>query len=190
MCLPSSDLKELSGCVAMADKEDECGGKSSHDEKLTCFCVQEMLSAYYDCKSDVMRCLESHMFDPQFDEKIRIWHAACDSRLTSTMTTPTEPTLTTTYDFGACNRLYQSCASADYETNQCSYKYPSTSSMSFTSCVCQPPVYSLMSECQYNGNVSCKRTTAAESNIWGYSTCSYFWSGSVCCDSHSVSSSH
>jgi proline dehydrogenase len=35
-----------------------------------------------------------------------------------------------------------------------------------------------MSECQYDGNISCKRTTAAESNIMGYSVCSYFWSGS------------
>jgi hypothetical protein len=119
------------------------------------------------------------MFDSQFDVKIQNWHAACDDRLTTTMTTPAEPTLTATYDFGACNRLYQSCASADYETNQCSSKYLYTSSMSFTSCACQPRVYSLCSECQYNGNVSCKRTTAAESNIWGYSFCSYFWSSSV-----------
>ncbi|KAG9229332.1 hypothetical protein BJ875DRAFT_489015 [Amylocarpus encephaloides] len=179
-CLPNSGLKELSGCIAMTNREKECGEKPTDDEKLNCFCVQEMLSSYYDCKSDITRCLESPLFNPQFDEKIRKWHELCDDRLTSTskFTTPTQPTLTTTYDFGACDRLYQSCASADYETNECSHKYPSTSSMAFTSCFCQPPVYSLMSECQYNGNVSCKRTTAAESNIYGYSFCSSFWSGS------------
>jgi hypothetical protein len=119
------------------------------------------------------------MFDPQFEVKIQDWHNACDGRLTTTMTTPAEPTLTTTYDFGACNRLYQSCMSADYETRQCSSKYPHTSSMSFTSCACQPRIYSLCSECSYNGNVSCMRTSAAESNIWGYSFCSSFWSTSV-----------
>ena len=126
-----------------------------------------------------MRCLESHMFDPQFDDKVRRWHAACDDRLSTTITTPAEPTLTTTYDFNACNHLYQSCVSADHETTECSYKYLPTSAVSYTSCACQPRIYSLFSECQYNGNVSCKRTTAAESNIWGYSFCSYFWSGSV-----------
>jgi hypothetical protein len=96
------------------------------------------------------------------------------------VTTPASPTITTTYDFSACQRLDMSCRSGDYETNQCSYTWMPSSSLSYVSCVCQPPIYSLMSECQYNGNISCKRTTAHESNILGYSVCSYFWSGSVC----------
>lgn len=119
------------------------------------------------------------MFDPQYDQRISQWHSTCDSRMTSSMTTPPLPTITTTYDFQACSRLQQSCLSGDYETNLCSRKHMPTSSLSYASCVCQPPVYSLFSECQYNGNISCKRTTAAESNILGYSICSYFWSGSV-----------
>jgi hypothetical protein len=131
------------------------------------------------CQSDVQLCLESHMFDSQFDIKIRDWHAECDKYVTTTITTPIEPTITTTYDFRACDRLQQSCVSADYERGKCSSEYMHTSSMSFTSCACQPKVYSLCSECSYNGNVSCKRTTAAESNLWGYSFCSSFWSSSV-----------
>lgn len=121
------------------------------------------------------------MFDSQFESRVRRWHSTCDSRLPSStsLTTPPVTSLTATYDFGACNRLYQSCASADYETNKCSQTWIPTSSLSYVSCACQPPVYSLFSECQYNGNISCKRTTAAESNIMGYSICSYFWSGSV-----------
>ncbi|ERF72931.1 hypothetical protein EPUS_05012 [Endocarpon pusillum Z07020] len=118
------------------------------------------------------------MFDPQFDNKIRQWHSVCDKRISSSMTTPHVSTITATYDFGACNRLQLSCISADYETNKCSNEYMPTASLSYISCICQPPVYSLFSECQYNGNISCKRTTAAESNIMGYSVCSYFWSGS------------
>lgn len=47
-CLPSAHLKELSGCIAMTDKEDECGGKSSDEEKLDCYCTQEMLSSFYE----------------------------------------------------------------------------------------------------------------------------------------------
>lgn len=119
------------------------------------------------------------MFDPQFDNKIRQWHSTCDQRISSSMTTPALPTITASYDFGACARLQKSCISGDYETNKCSLKYLPTSSLSYASCVCQPPVYSLFSECQYNGNISCKRTTAAESNILGYAVCSYFWTGSV-----------
>jgi len=47
-CLPSSGLKELSGCIAMTNKEEECEGKSSNDEKLDCYCTQEMLSSYFE----------------------------------------------------------------------------------------------------------------------------------------------
>jgi len=47
-CLPSAHLKELSGCIAMTDKEEECSGKASDGEKLDCFCTQEMLSAYFE----------------------------------------------------------------------------------------------------------------------------------------------
>ncbi len=48
LCLPSSGLKELSGCIAMSDKEDECGGKETDDDKLDCFCTQEVLNAYFE----------------------------------------------------------------------------------------------------------------------------------------------
>lgn len=47
MCLPSAHLDKLAGCIAMTDKEDECGGKENEDEKLECFCTQEMLSSFY-----------------------------------------------------------------------------------------------------------------------------------------------
>ena len=47
-CLPSAHLKELSGCIAMTNKEDECGGKGSDDEKLDCYCAQEMLTSFYE----------------------------------------------------------------------------------------------------------------------------------------------
>ena len=47
-CLPSAHLKELSGCKSMVSKEEECGGKSSQEEKLNCYCTQEMLSSFYE----------------------------------------------------------------------------------------------------------------------------------------------
>jgi hypothetical protein len=140
---------------------------------------KRLLTLILSCASDVRRCLESYMFDPAFNQKIKQWHSTCDKYIRSSMTIPIEPTITTTYDFGACTRLQQSCLSADYETNLCSNKYLPTSSLSYASCACQPPVYSLFSECQYNGNISCKQATGVESNIIGYSVCSYFWPGSV-----------
>jgi hypothetical protein len=47
-CLPSAHMKELSGCIAMTDKEDECGAKASEEERLDCYCTQEMLSSFYE----------------------------------------------------------------------------------------------------------------------------------------------
>ena len=32
----------------MTDLEEECGGKPTNDEKLDCYCTQEMLSAYFE----------------------------------------------------------------------------------------------------------------------------------------------
>ncbi|KAK3385643.1 hypothetical protein B0H63DRAFT_186131 [Podospora didyma] len=179
-CLPGSGLTELSGCAAMVDRTEFCKTKETVDERLECACVQELLTSYYDCKSDIYKCIQmdAGFF---FDDNIREWHKACDGRLASvstTITNPPQPTLTATYDPGACDRLAQSCFSADRETNACSNEWLPTSSVSFVSCACQPPVYSLMSECMYNGNVSCKLQPAYESNILGYRECSYFWTGS------------
>jgi hypothetical protein len=134
----------------------------------------------HSCETDVQRCLDSHFMDHSFSQKIDAWHTVCDPSLsTSTLTTPAQPTITGTLDLGACDRLALSCQSGNYETNECSYTWLPRSSLSYVSCICQPPIYSLMSECQYNGNISCFHTTAHESNILGYPVCSFFWSGSV-----------
>ena len=151
LCLPDSGLTELSGCLAMDRRTETCKSKPSREEALDCYCVQEMLTSYYDCKQDVYKCIRSHILDAQFEKNIRDWHQVCDGRLatqTTTVTTPPEPTLTSTYDLSACSRLAQSCYSANYETNLCSQSWLPSSSLSFVSCTCQPPVYSLFSECQ------------------------------------------
>ena len=120
------------------------------------------------------------ILDGQFDDNIRQWHEGCDEHLaSSTITTPPEPTLTRTWNPVDCSRLATSCFSADYETNLCSRSWLPESSVSYASCACQPPIYSLVSQCQYDGNITCKHTTADKSNIMGYRECSYFWSGSV-----------
>ena len=165
----------------MDRRTESCKAKTNREEALDCYCVQEMLDSYYACKDDVYKYIRSHALDSQFDDNIR-WHQACDDRLatkTTTITTPPEPTLTTTYDLGACNRLAQTCFSGDYETNLCSRSWLPASSLSFVSCTCRPPVYSLMSEGFYNWNISCKLEPGYKTNIPGYNKCPYFWTGSV-----------
>jgi hypothetical protein len=48
LCFPDSGLKELSGCKAMATISDLCKSKTTLEEKLECFCTQEMLSSYFE----------------------------------------------------------------------------------------------------------------------------------------------
>jgi len=48
MCLPDSGLKELSGCLAMDRRSELCRSKETREEKIDCFCVQEMLQSYYE----------------------------------------------------------------------------------------------------------------------------------------------
>jgi len=122
------------------------------------------------------------LFDSSFSSLITEWHASCTAYLTSLTFTPTAlavSTLTSTYDINQCYSLGLSCTSADLETNLCSASYLPASTSAYLSCACAEPVYSLFSECQYNGNISCLATPAAESNILGFSFCSYFWPGAV-----------
>lgn len=47
-CLPTAHLKELSGCIAMTNKQDSCREKGTTEEKVGCYCTQEMLSAFIE----------------------------------------------------------------------------------------------------------------------------------------------
>ena len=46
-CLPSANLTELSGCVAMCNKEGICEEKSTEEQRLDCVCSQEQLDSYF-----------------------------------------------------------------------------------------------------------------------------------------------
>jgi hypothetical protein len=140
------------------------------------------VNEYHRCESDVALCLSSPMFDSSFESLISAWHTSCTSLLTSLTFTPSSlpvSTITTTYNFDACYSLASSCTSADYETNLCSNSYLPAQTTEYLTCVCAESVYSLFSECQYDGNVSCLATPAAESNILGWAFCSYFRAGAA-----------
>ncbi|KAH6699968.1 hypothetical protein BKA61DRAFT_582805 [Leptodontidium sp. MPI-SDFR-AT-0119] len=139
-----------------------------------------MLSDYYRCQSDVTLYIGMPLLDTMFSSLTNDWHTQCSAHLGTLSFTPSTlpvSTLTTTWDAADCSRLALSCTSADYETNLCSSTYLPARTTEYLSCVCREPVYSLFSECQFNGNISCKATSAAESNILGYKECSYFRSG-------------
>jgi hypothetical protein len=204
-CLQTSNLTSLSGCIAMNSYLDQCAALDTNQSRINCYCQQEMLSDYYEyaatylypyspfirandtnqyhrCESDVILCLGSPMFDSSFQSLISAWHTSCTSLLTTLTFTPSTlplSTLTSTYDFGACYSLALSCTSANYETDLCSTSYLPAETTEYLSCVCAESVYSLFSECQYDGNVSCSATPAAKSNILGWSFCSYFRPGAV-----------
>ncbi|KAM7211499.1 hypothetical protein V8F06_013119 [Rhypophila decipiens] len=176
-CFPNSGLTELSGCKAMANITSTCKVLETEEEKLKCACVQELLDAYRGCKYELNKCIHMAIFDSEFDQNMADWHQYCDPRTTVTEPPPV-PTLTATMNPDDCFRLAESCYRADYSTNLCMQSWLPESSVSFVSCACQKPIYSLFSECQYNGNVSCYLQPAHESNILGYRECSYFWTGS------------
>lgn len=46
-CLPSANLTELSGCIAMCDLEDKCGSNAVEATQLDCYCQQEILSSIF-----------------------------------------------------------------------------------------------------------------------------------------------
>ncbi|KAK4211292.1 hypothetical protein QBC37DRAFT_389768 [Rhypophila decipiens] len=150
-CFPKSGLTELSSCKAMVKITESCKVLGSVEEKLKCACIQELLDSYRACKYELDKCINMAVFDSWFDQNMNDWHQLCDPR-----TRVTEPP----------------------PTNLCMQSWLPESSVSFVSCACQKPIYSLFSECQYNGNVSCYLQPAHESNILGYRECSYFWTGS------------
>lgn len=204
-CLPDSGLTALSGCLAMSSYAEKCKALSTTKSIIDCWCQQEMLSDIYSyagsllffrrypvkwiiltydyrCEGDIELCIGSHWTDNLFESLISEWHSSCTYLLTSLTFTPSSlplPTLTSSYDVGVCISLSLSCNRADYETSLCSHSYLPRQTVPYLSCVCAEPIYTLFSQCQYDSNVSCLHTSAAKSNILGWSFCSYFRPGAV-----------
>jgi hypothetical protein len=103
-----------------------------------------------------------------FENLTAQWHAECDSR-NPAVTTPPTGIITAGVNPSACSDLYISCESALLEITQCSRSQTIASSL--LSCVCQPKITNLRSECAYDGNISCLLTTADTASILGYSIC-------------------
>jgi len=122
-------------------------------------------------------CEQSTSDSIPFENLTAQWHAECDSRI-PVVTTPPTAIITASLDNSACSDLYISCESALFEITQCSESQ--TIALSLLSCLCQPKVTNLRSECAYDGNISCQLTTANTADILGYSICLNYVSQQAC----------
>jgi hypothetical protein len=121
------------------------------------------------CENEMRQCGLNYAFDSSAQQVLQNWHQDCDSFITFTPTTPPLTSLTATFNQQICTALESSCLSFDVEYSSCTDSY--TAFTDLKSCICRPPMLSLVSECRYDGNISCKLTTAALSNIRLYSEC-------------------
>jgi hypothetical protein len=121
------------------------------------------------CENEMRQCGQNYAFDSSAQQVLQNWHEDCDRFITFTPTTPPLTSLTATFNQQICTALESSCQSFDVQYSSCTGSY--TGSTDLTSCFCRPLMLSLASECLYDGNVSCKSTTAALSNIALYSQC-------------------
>jgi hypothetical protein len=131
-----------------------------------------MLTLVASCKSEQRLCVENDNLDSAVDSIIDNWHIECDSFVSSeasSITTPVVTSLTATFDVLNCQSIAQSCLQALQASTVCSTKY--TVGVDFNSCLCQSSILSLASVCEYDGNVSCKLTTANIQNVYGWGSC-------------------
>jgi hypothetical protein len=89
----------------------------------------------------------------------------------SSFTTPLVTSLATTYDVLNCESIGQSCLQVLQVSSTCSSMY-ALYTQDLDSCLCQSSILSLASVCEYDGNVSCKRTTANIQSVYGWGSCS------------------
>jgi hypothetical protein len=121
------------------------------------------------CENEMRQCGQNYAFDSSAQAVLANWHSDCDAFITFSPTTPPLTSLTSTFNLQICTALASSCLSFDVEESSCSDSY--TAFTDLKSCICRPSMLSLASECRYDGNISCKSTTAALSNIVLFRQC-------------------
>jgi hypothetical protein len=122
----------------------------------------------HSCDSEERLCLGSDVNDGSFQTYIRSWHSACDDVITFSPTTPALSSITVPYDPKFCNTVLSSCARASISAAGCDGSY---TGQQYSSCICQPPLFSLQYTCEFLGNTSCLLTTAALTGMAAYGLC-------------------
>ncbi|KAH8762926.1 hypothetical protein BGZ57DRAFT_956266, partial [Hyaloscypha finlandica] len=159
----------LSNCDKSYSKFAECSTITDQNELVACVCTQELFSAYVSCEGEVRQCTLSNTYDSGFDQVIAAWHEKCDTHMSTPVTTPVIATPSMTLGQEVCPSIIESCNSWIQETSACKSSF--TREIDLTSCECRPPMISLASVCEFDGNVSCIGTTAELSNLWEFQNC-------------------
>jgi hypothetical protein len=126
----------------------------------------------HSCESEQRLCFGNGNLDSQAQDEVDTWHSVCDKKISFTPTTPPVSSITAPYTVQYCNTVFSSCASGAFEQSQCQTMHSSANDR--ISCLCQPKILSLAYTCEFLGNATCLQTSAALSNIPGYSYCPGF----------------
>ncbi|KAF2677116.1 hypothetical protein K458DRAFT_282344, partial [Lentithecium fluviatile CBS 122367] len=162
------DLTEWIQCEYFTTQTINCLSKPTQEERDTCPCFKEFFDSISGCENEIRLCTQSSTDDGTFEDLKKQWHATCDSRVTFEVTTPPLTSLTAEFTPEACSSIATICLQGADSMSQCS---ESSSDTTFLSCACQPEITSLVSVCQYDGNVSCVSTAASSEGIYGYEAC-------------------
>lgn len=125
------------------------------------------------CENEWRSCLDSDEEDSGAQYVLSEWNQECDSFISFTPTTPSVLSLTSTYaGVASCEDIQSACALVTSTGLQCasSYPQPSQSSQLFD-CMCQEPVISAASVCDFDGNITCLDQPATLTNIAIWRAC-------------------
>lgn len=132
------------------------------------------------CQSETALCLGVEDTINSFELAVADWHSSCDTYLSASLTTPVLSALSSTRvglaDPAYCDAVQSTCLIEHQIGARCSTQHPgffseSVALQGFSSCFCQPSIIPIASVCEYDGNVTCLRTSAALSNMYAWKMC-------------------
>ncbi|KAF4981713.1 hypothetical protein FZEAL_2515 [Fusarium zealandicum] len=136
------DISEFPGCDNVDSIIKKCSDLSK-EETIDCFCTQELLNAYVECKGEFRQCGLGSSFDSSFDEEIANWQNACSSYISDDITTPSVSGPTRTLDQDTCQTIAENCAQRSQAITSCESSYAKSADV--TICRCQSSIVSLAS---------------------------------------------
>jgi hypothetical protein len=136
------------------------------------------------CENEARLCLQSPVLDSTYQDEVEIWHSACDSFISFSVTTPAISSMPESLDYGVCGQIYLACESGSVGRVSCASSATATTNL--LSCLCQPRMTSLFSSCDFDANVSCYGLPGNTDGIPGHAFCSEFQSVTVGSFNHSV----
>ena len=123
-----------------------------------------ILTGGNSCQNEFATCLGGFAEVVGIQSILSAWHTDCDTFTTSPLTTPSViplPSTVRTIDTVKCSSIGDVCIFATSSITKCLFEYPSTLQPErLSSCICQEPLISAASVCQYDTNKTCLLTSA------------------------------